>query len=257
MVVGSQNSMQLPEPEVAIVTGASTGIGRAVAHALGEDGYAVLVNSKTDIEGGEQTVAQIASRSGTAQYCQADVSSVEGAGLVLTSAAKLGRVTVLVNNAGATRGADLGSWTRAHWHDMLDTNLLSTALMSQAFLDVVDHAAPTAIVNIASIRGLPDAPRIGIAAYCAAKAGVITLTKAMAMACAPLTTVNAISPGFVETAYMDRADPHLKALWQETMPINRFIDPTEIAAIASFLVRQRAITGANIIIDGGWTITRS
>jgi len=167
-------------------------------------------------------------------------------------AREMGEPRFLVNNAGATRKAEPGSWTEAHWVDMLHTNLLTTALMSQAFL--AGPIAQGAIVNIASVRGLPESPRIGIAAYCAAKAGVINLTKAMARAYAPAVTINAISPGFVKTAYMDRIDSELISDWLNTMPIGRFVEPEEIAAASAFLLGQPAVTGANLVIDGAWSI---
>jgi NAD(P)-dependent dehydrogenase (short-subunit alcohol dehydrogenase family) len=239
---------------VAIVTGSSTGIGRAIAYRFAREGFAIVVNSKTDKEGGHATVDDLVRQGGSATYVGADVSTAAGADAVVETAGSLGKLTVLVNNAGATRPCPLGDWDVAHWRDMLDTNLVSTALMCQAFLDRVDADTEGAIVNIASIRGLPEAPRIGIAAYSAAKAGVINLTKALARACAPNVTVNAISPGFVATDYMNRADDALKRQWLAAMPIKRFIEPQEIADCAAALMQQRALTGANIVIDAGWTV---
>jgi NAD(P)-dependent dehydrogenase (short-subunit alcohol dehydrogenase family) len=243
------------DDRVAIVTGGSTGIGRAIARRLGVEGCAVVVNSKSDTRGGAQTVSEIETGGGVAIYVQADVATQVGASTVLAAAAeRFGRTDILVNNAGATRSASIGDWTEEHWRDMLDTNLLSTALMCQTFVGS-EPASGAHIVNLASIRGLPSSARIGAAAYCAAKAGVIALTAALARATAPGITVNAISPGFVETDYMTRADQELRQQWLAAMPIGRFIDPNEIAAMVVFLVGQSAITGANLIADGAWTIT--
>lgn len=237
---------------VAVVTGASTGIGRAIAMRLAADGHQVMVNAKSDVAGCEETVVAITSMGRRAAHCCCDVSTLDGAERVIGHARELGEVRLLVNNAGATRPVEPGSWTEAHWRDMVDTNLLTTALVSQAFL--ADPAAQGAIVNIASVRGLPESTRIGIAAYCAAKAGVINLTKTMARAYAPRVSVNAISPGFVKTAYMDRVDSGATSAWIESMPIDRFIEPDEVAAAAAFLLSQPAITGANLVVDGAWSI---
>lgn len=237
---------------VAIVTGASTGIGRAIAIRTADDGHQVVVNSKSDESGCARTVEAIMEAGGSATYCCCDVSTAVGAESVVACAHELGELRFLVNNAGATRKAEPGNWTEAHWVDMLHTNLLTTALMSQAFLS--SPITEGAIVNIASVRGIPESARIGIAAYCAAKAGVINLTKAMARAYAPTVSVNAISPGFVKTAYMDRVDSELTSEWLDTMPINRFVEPDEIAAASAFLLNQPAVTGANLVIDGAWSI---
>jgi 3-oxoacyl-[acyl-carrier protein] reductase len=242
---------------VAIVTGSSTGIGRQIAIALARDGHNIIVNSIRDANGGNSTVESIASFGGAALYVQSDVSSSRGAEEVMAAASRrFGAATILVNNAGATRGCEFGEWTEMHWHDMLDTNLVSTALMCQAFVTQVPSGVDASIVNIASVRGLFHSPRIGIAAYCAAKAGVINLTAALARTLAPHITINAISPGFVNTEYMNRVEDLRKSEWRHGMAIDRFIDTDEIARLVCFLTTQSALTGANIVLDGAWTITQ-
>jgi 3-oxoacyl-[acyl-carrier protein] reductase len=242
--------------QTAVVTGASTGIGRAIAERLARDGFNVVLNSKHDVDGGQRAVQAISDAGGSAEYLQADVSTEVGArSLIEFAHERFSDVTTLVNNAGATRTAPYGEWTAEHWRDMLDTNLLSTALMCQALTNSLASEADAAIVNIASIRGLPSFSRVGAAAYSSAKAGVLSLTGALARALAPRVRVNAVSPGFVETAYMTRADESLKSQWHEAMPIGRFISPEEIASAVVFLLSQPAVTGANLVVDGGWSQT--
>lgn len=240
---------------VAIVTGSSTGIGRSVAIVLGRAGHSVVVNSLRDVSGGEETVELIAAEGGHATYQQADVSTELGVESVYGAAAEhFGAPTILVNNAGASRPVPLGEWTAEHWHDMLQTNLVSTALMCQEFVRSIAEGEDGSIVNIASMRGLSHAARISRAAYCAAKAGVINLSTALARGLAPAITVNAISPGFVRTAYMERVDPAMKEQWLSEVPSGRFLESDEIARVVAFLIKARGITGSNIVIDGGVTI---
>ncbi|MFI1890189.1 SDR family NAD(P)-dependent oxidoreductase [Streptomyces jumonjinensis] len=242
-----------------VVTGSATGIGRAIALRLGAE-HAVVVNAKDSVEDGRGTADEILASGGNAVFVQADVSTRQGAEeLISRGCEALGPVTLLVNNAGATRAADLGDWDEEHWHDMLDTNLLSAALTTQAFASQLGGARG-AVVNVASARGLPGRSRIGVAAYAAAKAGVISLTGALAGALAPQVSVNVVSPGFVNTRYFDRPDAtdgeraRIEA-WRTTVPIQRFMEPEEIADAVAFLLGNRGMTGANILADGGWTLT--
>lgn len=239
---------------IAIVTGSSTGIGRAIALRLAQS-HSIVVTSVQDVRGGHDTVSAIQGAGGAAVYVQADLSKDYGVlNLFRQCEAEFGAPTVLVNNAGATRGTDLGTWNESHWADMLSTNLVSTALMSQAFASRC-HDGEGAIVNVASIRGIERYGRVGAAAYSAAKAGVITVTGALSRALAPKVLVNSISPGFTETAYMERADEALKDQWLKEIPIGRFIEPGEIADAVAFVLSCKAMTGSNIVIDGGFTQT--
>lgn len=238
----------------AIVTGSSTGIGHAIAVRLSRT-HAIVVNAKKDIEGAARTCSEITGAGGEAAFVQADVTTDAGVRKVMGfTRERYGSANVLVNNAGAARGAALDHWTEAHWTDMLATNLTSCALMSKAFaLSLAADAG--SIINVGSVRGADRFSRISVAAYSAAKAGVISLTGALARSLAPRVTVNCISPGFVETNYMSRIDPELKDWWLRSMPIGRFVTTSEVAEAAVWLLDQRAITGTNLIIDGGWTVT--
>jgi 3-oxoacyl-[acyl-carrier protein] reductase len=245
-----------PEPSVTIVTGASTGIGRAIALRAAQDGSAILVNSLSDHVGGERTVELVHDQGAEAAYCAADVSTDVGVEHVIKAARQLGTPRVLVNNAGATRPCEVRAWDAAHWRDMLSTNLVSTALMSRAFVTHLDADDAAAIVNVASVRGTRGAARAGIAAYCAAKAGVISLTEALSVELSPAVRVNCVSPGFVQTAYMTRVADELIQQWMASMPTGRFVDVRDVADAVLFMATRRDITGANLIVDGGWSGTR-
>lgn len=243
----------------AVITGSATGIGRATALRLGRR-YDVVVNARTSTAEGERVVQELTDAGAKAIFVQADVSREEGAEHLIAAAHDaFGRVTVLINNAGATRAAEFGTWDERHWHDMLDTNLLSVALTTQAFAGRLGDASGS-VVNISSARGLPGRARIAVAAYSAAKAGIISLTGALARALAPKVSVNVVSPGFVATRYFDRPDatPEEAATlerWRASLPIERFMEPVEIAKAVEFCVENPAMTGANLVIDGGWTVT--
>lgn len=238
----------------ALVTGSSRGIGRAIALELAARGHAVVVNSNRDVDGGARVVDEITARGGTASYVQGDVSTGPGVAAVIEGARQaVGTVTLLVNNAGGTIALPLGAWTEAHWDAMLRQNLVSVALMSQAYAGQIGDAEG-AIVNIGSIRGLPRYARLIIGAYSAAKAGVIDLTAAFARELAPNVTVNSLSLGFVDTELLDPHDDALKQGWLDGMPIGRFIRPDEVATLVALLVEQRAVTGEDIVLDGGWTL---
>lgn len=241
----------------AVVTGSSRGIGRAIALELAARGHAVVVNSRRDVAGGSRVVDEIERRGGRAAYVQADVATGVGAADIFDFArSTFGTVALLVNNAGVSAPAALGEWSEAHWSEMLNTNLVSVALMSQAFAGQVGTEQGS-IVNVGSIRGLPRYSRLVVAAYSAAKAGVINLTAALARELAPRVTVNSVSLGFVDTELLSSGPPELKRQWLSAMPIGRFIEPAEVATFVALLAEQRSVTGEDVVIDGGWSLADS
>jgi 3-oxoacyl-[acyl-carrier protein] reductase len=251
-----ESASMFASTRIAVVTGASTGIGRSIALRLAREGWAVVVNAIRDGKAGEEVVATIHRLGMPSTFCQADVSTDDGARAVIAAAAEMGSPTLLVNNAGATRPRALGQWDADHWRDMLATNLVTTALMTEHFLRQC-HQDDAAIVNIASVRGVDGAGRPGIAAYCAAKAGVINLTQTLAAQLAPRVTVNCISPGFVQTAYMDRVSADQVLSWRSSMPTERFVAADAVAEAVVFLAAQRDLTGSNLVLDGGWSAARA
>jgi NAD(P)-dependent dehydrogenase (short-subunit alcohol dehydrogenase family) len=242
----------------AVVTGSSSGIGKAIAIRLSRN-HNVVVNARNNVEAGEQTVQHIRSCGAEAIFVQADVTKqTEIERLFKTTNDALGVANILINNAGISRPKEFGSWTEEHWRELLEVNLLSTALTTQAFVDQLGGESGV-IVNIASARGLEKRSRLSVAAYSAAKAGVINLTAALARSLAPRVSVSVLSPAYVATRYFtDPAATHLDAAtiksFRESMPIGRFIEPDEVAAAAEFLVNTPAMTGANLVLDGGWTL---
>lgn len=249
--------------KVAIVTGSSRGIGRAVALAFAVRGAKVLVNSSTDVAGGQDVMAAIVSAGGTAHYVQADVTDphqVEG--MFDEAETELGPVDILVNNAGSfTQDASLAENTKERWLHMLNINLLSTVACSMcAARTMADRAG--SIINTSSAasggtvawhltRGFDAKSQEGVMAYSAAKAAVENFTRALAKQLAPTVRVNAVAPGFVATSYTDRMDEDLKQSWLGHIPLRRTIDPAEIACCYIHLAESTYLTGTILTADAG------
>ena len=219
----------------ALVTGAASGIGRAIALMFARAGAAVAVGHLDSAAPADAVVREITALGGRAIAFDADVSlSAAVASMVDATQAALGPIDVLVNCAGIIQEKPFLETTEADWHRMIDTDLGSVFLTCRAVLPGMVARGSGVVINIASDLGILG--RAEYAPYCAAKAGVIGLTRSLAREFAPAIRVNAIAPGPVETQML--SSQFMSPEWLEkekAIPQNRFADPEEIAATALFL----------------------
>ncbi|MXZ40604.1 MAG: glucose 1-dehydrogenase [Caldilineaceae bacterium SB0666_bin_21] len=247
--------------QVAVVTGSTSGLGRATALRLAREGAAVVVNSDLP-DNGAETVAEIEAVGGTAVFVQGSVASREDCEALAAAASDLGPVSILVNNAGIERRGGVLDCTDEDWDDMLNVDLKGIFVVSRAVLPAMLEHGKGAIVNIASVLSYDVIPER--AAYVAAKGGVLQLTKSMALDYGPRgIRCNAVVPGFfhtpmLEQSMIDSGDYEgTKAILTAKSVFGRGGDPAELAAAVYFLVSDEAsfITGAVLRVDGGWDCT--
>lgn len=240
------------EGQVAIVTGASRGIGKAIAIALAGEGAKLVVNYASSANAAEAVVQEIVNNGGEAIALHADVSQeVQVDSLIKTAIDKWGRVDILVNNAGITRDTLLLRMKLEDWQSVINLNLTGVFLATRAVSKIMLKQKSGRIINIASVAGQMGNP--GQANYSAAKAGVIGFTKTVAKELASRgITVNAVAPGFIATdmtANLGNTDEILKFI-----PLGRYGQPEEIAGMVKFLAADPAaayITGQVFNVDGG------
>jgi len=237
---------------VALVTGGGTGIGRAASLLLAREGAAVAVNYSRSEAEAEQTAAEIRAAGGQAMAVQADVAddaAVEA--MVRRVVGEWGRLDVLVNNAGMTffiEHADLDALTEAMWDQILAVNLKGTYFCCRAAARVMRREGRGHIVNVASTAGLTG--RGSSIAYCASKAGVISVTRSLTLALAPEIRVNAVAPGFVETRWTAGRD-EFRASSLAATPLDRVAQPEDVAHAILFLAKTDFVTGQVVVVDGG------
>jgi 3-oxoacyl-[acyl-carrier protein] reductase len=225
---------------VTLVTGASSGIGRAIALAFAQAGASVAINHLGNGDAAAELAQQIIRLGARAFVVEADVTNaLEVADMVLQAEQALGPIGVLVNNAGIIDEKPFLDITEQDWDAMLNVDLKSVFLVSRAVLPSMVAQGHGVIINMASDLGLLG--RAHFASYCAAKAGVIGLTKALAREFAPAIRVNAIAPGPVNTAMLSPETMSAQCLAQELdSPQRRIAEPDEIAATALFLASDLA-----------------
>ncbi|MDA0268618.1 MAG: 3-oxoacyl-[acyl-carrier-protein] reductase [Cyanobacteria bacterium] len=240
------------QEQVAIVTGASRGIGRATAVALAASGIKVVVNYARSSTAADEVVAQIAEAGGNAIALQADVSQADQVdALIKATLEKWGRIDILVNNAGITRDTLLLRMKPEDWQAVIDLNLTGVFLCTRAVSKIMLKQRSGRIVNIASVAGLMGNP--GQANYSAAKAGVIGFTKTVAKELAARgVTANAVAPGFIQTDMTENLSNTEEIL--KFIPLGRYGQPEEVAGVIHFVATAPAaayMTGQVLTIDGG------
>lgn len=244
--------MQLTD-KVALVTGASRGIGRAIALLMAKQGADVVVNYSGSEGAAQETVDAILAMGRKAIKIKANVGNAEEVAAMVDEAhTTFGRIDFLVNNAGITRDGLLMRMKDSDWDDVININLKGVYLMTKAVSKIMMKQRSGKIVNMTSVVGVTG--NAGQANYSASKAGVIGFTKTCAKELASRgITVNAIAPGFIHTDMTDVLPDKVKDAMVHTIPLGRMAEPDEVAAVAAFLVSDMSsyITGQVINVDGG------
>jgi len=241
---------------VALVTGSTSGIGKAIAQRLAQEGHAVVIHSRSSAGVGRQMAAALPS----AMYVQADLAvEADRQRLIGEVLARHGRLDVLVNNAGISRviaHGDLGAATAEVWHELNEVNVVApfrlVALAEAALRQSAQSGRPAAVVNISSHAGVR--PKGASIPYAATKAALNHVTKLLALSLAPAIRVNAIAPGLVDTPLT--ADwTAAQDTWRTRAPMRRAAQPEDIAELVAMIVRSDYLTGEILLADGGLNLT--
>ncbi|MBT9153698.1 MAG: 3-oxoacyl-(acyl-carrier-protein) reductase [Firmicutes bacterium] len=242
--------------KVALVTGSTGGIGKAICRELSQAGFAVVIHYNSDATQAESLVQELNALSAEALPVMADVASEAQVEAMFTEIiSHFGRVDVVVNNAGITRDALMLRMKLADWQRVIDVNLTGAFLVSRAAAKAMIKQRSGKIINIASVVGLCG--NAGQANYASSKAGLVGLTKSLAKELASRgVTCNAVAPGFIETSMTAVLPEDVRNELLKSIPLRRSGTPEDVAAAVGFLASPKAdyITGQVLSVDGGMNI---
>ncbi len=238
--------------KLALVTGASRGIGAAIARKLASAGAKVAINYNKSEEKAKQVLEEILADGGSAFLVRGDVSEPEDLKRIHDEIAKHGKVSILINNAGITKDRMLARMSQQDWDATLKVNLFGTFLCTKEFIRDMMALRWGRIINISSVVALMGSA--GQANYCASKAGIIGFTKAIAREYAKFgITANVVAPGYIETDMTANLPERYKKMYIELIPLGRAGKPDEVANAVLFLASEEAsyITGTVLNVSGG------
>lgn len=245
--------MKLLNEKVALITGASRGIGRAIARKFAEEGACVAFTFLSSVEKGRELESELAVLGVKAKGYQSDAANTKACeDLVAAVVAEFGTVDILVNNAGITRDNLLMRMTEAQWDEVLNANLKSVFNLTKAVQRPMLKSRKGSIINMTSVVGIEG--NAGQANYAASKAGIIGFTKSVAQELGSRNIrCNAVAPGFIETEMTAALDPKIKEGWIEDIPLKRAGTVEDVANLVAFLASDNSsyITGQVISICGG------